>query len=358
MALVLEIILGLMILASFFVAYMSAQSWKIYQVVLLVFIFLGTVAFFYLSARTLATHNSWRTLVKQRETEATGIEQQIQSAKAGGQPGADGKPEKGIQQLVRELEVLASDRGGLLTDGTIDSVKDSTVQLTFKSAPGLVVGAVVFAFDQTPIAEGGRYRGEFKVTTVDEAAPTVQLEPNLPLDAAGLEQLKSAKGPWMLYTSMPIDDASVFAALDEATRQKMLPQASLAEWAKADRSLRDFERIFHDSYHDSSLLTDSIRKLTGNIERTEAAVKKAEEEIAYRKTEKTNLAADLEKFQFEQKTIADYEQSLEKRLQEVRQLLKSTFLQNRTLATRWTEEQLRAADEINRRTAAATAPGP
>ena len=55
MAIVLEIVLGLMILASFFVAYMSARTWRIYQVILAEFVFLGIVAFFYLGARTLAT---------------------------------------------------------------------------------------------------------------------------------------------------------------------------------------------------------------------------------------------------------------------------------------------------------------
>ena len=63
MDLILPIVLGVLILASFFVAYMSAKTWQVYQVVLVVFIFLGTVAFFYLGARTLATHKAWGELV-------------------------------------------------------------------------------------------------------------------------------------------------------------------------------------------------------------------------------------------------------------------------------------------------------
>ena len=77
MALVLEILFGVAILASFFVAYMSAKTWPIYQAVLVAFLFLGSVAFFYLGARTLATHRYWRNQVKARETELLGLEGQL-----------------------------------------------------------------------------------------------------------------------------------------------------------------------------------------------------------------------------------------------------------------------------------------
>ena len=50
MALVLEILLGVAILASFGIAYFSARTWRIYQVLLAEFLFLALVGFFWLSA--------------------------------------------------------------------------------------------------------------------------------------------------------------------------------------------------------------------------------------------------------------------------------------------------------------------
>jgi hypothetical protein len=356
MALVLEILLGVAILASFFIAYMSARTWPVYQVVLLVFVFLGGVAFFYLGARTLATHRAWGTLVNNQKAEIERIETQTKELREGGPADAEGvRTPKGIRQLQQDWQKLTFDRGGVIYDAAVDGVKDGVVQLTLKSADhGLTVGTVAYAFGQGAIAEGGRYLGEFKVSLVGEDATKVQITPNLPLTEEQAKRLAGAKGPLALYMRMPIDDAAMYAALDEPTRQKLLPAASLAEFAKADRKLRDYDQIFHEHFVQRSLLTDGINKLTANIERMTAATKEAEKEAAYRETEKTKLAADLEKFQHERKVIADYQQSLSKFYQQVRERLRATYLDNRRMADDLTAGQLRAADEIDRADASAS----
>ena len=48
MELIFPIVLGALVLASFFIAYMSSKTWPAYQAVLVAFIFLGTLAFFVL----------------------------------------------------------------------------------------------------------------------------------------------------------------------------------------------------------------------------------------------------------------------------------------------------------------------
>lgn len=359
MALVLEIVLGVMILASFYVAYMSARTWQIYQVVLVVFVFLGTVVFFYLGARTLATHRAWGELVRQQQTELTSLEKQKRQVVEEGGADANGKNVKGIRPLRKDLEKLATDRGGVLVDAAVAGVKDGVVQLTLKSPDhGLVPDSVLFAFDQAPFEEGGRYRGEFKVVTVEANNPAVEIAPNLPLTESQTERLATAKGPWTLYVTMPIDDAAVFAGLDDATRQALLPKEALSEYANAERKLRDYESFFHDSYVQRTLLTDAIRKTTSNIQRTEAATKEANTDIAYRQTEKANLQADLEKFQYELKAIAAYQTTLEERLQEFRNSLKATYLANQQQAANFVAAQFKAAEEINQRTEAAGATAP
>jgi hypothetical protein len=356
MALVLEILLGVAILASLVVAYMSARTWPVYQVVLLVFIFLGAVAFFYLGARTLATHRAWRTLVNNQLAEIARLQTETKVLREGGPPDESGaRNPKGIYQLQQESQKLTVDRGGVLYDVAVDSVKDGVAQLTLKSADhGLAAGSVVFAFGQGGIAEGGRYLGEFKVLAVGEDATKVQMAANLPLTEAQSQRLASAKGPLVLYMRMPIDDAALYAALDEPTRQKLLPPASLAEYADAQRKLRDYDQMFHEHFVQRSLLADAINKLTANIQRMTAATGEAEKEAAYRQSEKANLAADLEKFQHEQKAIADYQQSLANLYQQVRDRLRATYLANRRMADELTTWQLRAADEIDRRAEAAS----
>jgi hypothetical protein len=256
--------------------------------------------------------------------------------------------------MRKDLEKLATDRGGVLTDAEVQGVKDGTVQVKLKSADhGLLADSVLFAFEQTPFEHGGRYQGEFKVAAVTEGSPEVQLAPNLPLTQAQTHRLAAAKGPWTLYVTMPIDDAAVFTGLDEPTRGALLPKESLAEFAQADRKLRDYERFFHDSYVQRSLLADEILKTNSNLQRTEAATKECKVEIGYREGEKANLAADLEKFRYEAKVIGAYQNSLEKQFGDLRERLKATYLAARQQAANLVSAQFQAAEEINRRSAAA-----
>ena len=261
-----------------------------------------------------------------------------------------------IPQLRQTLEILVSNRGGVLYDVAVDNVKDGVAQLTLKAPEhGLVPNTVLFAFDGTAPAEGGRYLGEFKVVTAAEGNPSVQISPNLPLTEGQAQRFANAKGPLTLYATMPIDNPARFAELDDATRQSLLPKESLAEYAKLDRKLRDYEQFFHENYVQVSLLNDAISKLNSNIQRTEAATTETRREIAYREGEKTNLQADLEKFRYEAQAIAAYQKSLEDLYAKVRQSLKNTYQENRKLAAALTVAQLQAAEAIN---AGTEAPSP
>jgi hypothetical protein len=133
----------------------------------------------------------------------------------------------------------------------------------------------------------------------------------------------------------------------------MLPADTAAEYAKADRALRDYDAFFHENFVQRSLLADNIAKLNSNIARTVAATDEANKEIGYRQTEQGELKFDLEKFQHEQQAIAAYHKSLEDRYQQVHSKLKSTYVSARQRAGQLTAEQLRAAQEIDRRTGAA-----
>ena len=351
MDLILPIVLGALVLASFVIAYMSSKTWQVYQAVLVVFIFLGTVAFFILGARTLATHKSWGELVGNMEREIQTNEQQTLELR-GRDQNAQGQNVPGvIPQLKQTLEILVSNRGGVMYDVAVDNVKDGVAQLTLKAPEhGLVPNSVLFAFDGTPAAESGRYLGEFKVVTAAEGNPSVQITPNLPLTESQSQRLAAAKGPLTLYATMPIDNPALFAELDDPTRQTLLPKDSLVEYANRERKLRDYQLFFHDNYVQTSLITDAISKLNSNIERTNAAAEETRREIAYRESEKTSLAADLEKFRLEVQAIATYQKSLENLFAKVRQSLKSTYAENRRLNTALTVAQLKAAEAINART--------
>ena len=351
MALVLEVIFGALILAAFGLAFLSARTWHVGQVVLVVFVFLAGVGFFYLSARTLRTHQAWGKALNQAEKDTAVQEQRLRELQEGSPSGPDGQPEKGIRQLRHDLERLTLDRGGVLRDVEVAGYKEGAVQLKPKSPNhGLVVDNVVFAFEQAPYEEGGRYAGEFKVKSVAEEGGDIAVVPTLPPSPAEVQALEKAKGPWALYTTMPIDDPAEFASLDEATRAKLLPKDSVEAFGKADRTLYDYHAFFQDNYVQRALIADSIATTTSNIQRTEAATKECNAEIGYRQTEQKNLASDLGHINTELKAVADYQSKLEGVYKQVFASLKATYVQMRDRAALLTTRQLEEAEEINRRT--------
>ncbi len=210
---------------------------------------------------------------------------------------------------------------------------------------------MLFAFDQRPASEGGRYLGEFKVVEAAADSPTFKVTPNLPLTDPQTQRLAAAaEGTWTLYTVMPPDSAAVFTKLDEAQRQALLPPAAAAAYAEADRPLHDYYSFFHENYVQRAQLAAAIATTTDKIERTTADTTETEKEAGYRQTEKDNLQSDLANFQAEVEAITAYDKSLEALVVQVHDRLKATYIENRRAAQTLTREQLKAASQIDQRT--------
>ncbi len=396
------VLLGILVLglvATIVAAVMNSktepQTWPIYQAILLVFVFIGGGVFFYLGARTLATHRNWRERYQASLQQATSLESQLLPLEGGMSP--EGRSVEGeIPRLKREVSLAVDARGGgVYYDVKAGGIEDGVVELTLsppgskppaagappeglpveppaeppaqpggdeQAAPaatghGLVANTVLFAFDQTPAADGGRYLGEFKVTEAAPDSSTFKVAPNLPLtDAQATRLATAAEGTWTLYTMMPPDSARVFTQMDAAKREAMLPGGTAETYAQADRPLHDFYTFFHENYVQRAQLANAIAIATSKISRAEADTQEAAKEAGYRQTEKENLQSDLKSFQSEVAAITAYDKSLTGLLAEVRNQLKATYIENRRAAQTLTREQLKAAREIDRRSSAAARP--
>lgn len=402
MAYVLLGILVIGLVASIYIAVMSSQTWPIYQTVLVVFVFIAALAFFYLGARTLKTHQAWRDSYNRNVAQAEQLESQILPLAGGVDP--QGIATVGdIPRLKHELSMAVRSRGGgvfynVKATGLADGVLSVTLAppgslppvekpaaapaepgeegavddpaageappeepAPAEGAPaegaapafvhGLVPNSIVFAFEQKPVSAGGRYLGEFKVTEGAGDNPNLKLTANLPLTAGQATRLEAASAETLvLFTTMPPDDAKLFASLDPAQRAALLPAEVAEEYANAERTLRDYLQFFHEDYVQRGLIADSISQTTSNIQRTEAAAAEAAKEAAFRETEKTNLTAELTGFQRESQATGAYKKSLEDLLAQTRNQLKATYVENRNAAATLTRTQLEAAEEINRRT--------
>jgi hypothetical protein len=356
MGTVLEILVGLLILTSFFLAYMGAKTWPIYQVILAWFVFAAAVTFVYLAARTLKTQQSWRTNVAAWQKALDEVQRENVRLRSGVESGAD-VTEPGVEQLEAQLHLAVATRGTVWFRAKVEHIdaKTGVGELTIDDpAPhDIVANMVLFAFEQQGVADGGKYLGEFRVTKGDGVAKSIEIAPNLPLTDQDRQRLAQAKGLWALYAVMPLDDSKLFAGMTPDERRKLLPEKTpegLEEFAHADRTLRDYEYFFHQSAIERSLLAGAIATTKENLKRIAEAEAKAEEEIKFRQSEKVALSADREKFLGEQKLIHEYLDTLEKKLASVRAEWQASFGATVQAARAIEKIQLKAAEEIDRLT--------
>lgn len=354
MGAILQIVVLVAVLAGLVLAGLSYKTMRIYNIVLMVLVFFAAIAFTVLAARTLKLHETWMSQAKIKEAELAQLEKKnLELAEGSRQPGQPLVP--GLRQLRLEVQRVALDRGGVWYDVVPEKIIDPdkgsvTVVIDAPEPHGLAEKMVVFVFD------GDGYLGEFQVTKASAKSKSVDLAPNLPLDAADAKQLKGRKGPWTLYQMMPLDDAKALAGLTADERQNLLRGADkdklaelVTEYGDPGRALRSYQAIFHHNNQLASLLQDDIQRIVDNTKTTQAAAAKLAAEIEYLQTEQENLQSDLKNFQREQAAIAAYAVKLQQRIDMVRNYLRAVYAATKQAAADLRTWQLNAAEQMNRR---------
>ena len=350
---ILQIAVLLAVLAAFVLAFLSFKTMRIYNIILMVLVFFATLCFTYMAARTLKTHESWMSIAKAKEVELATLEKKSEELAKGIVDKT--QPAQGVRQLKLELHRIAIDRGGVWYDVSTEKIKADTgavtVSIDSPDPHGLVEKMVVFVFD------ANQYLGEFQVAKAAAKSKSVELAPNLPLNADDLKRLSTSRPPWTLYQMMPSDDAKLMAKLDPNELQALFQNVAkerlpdiLKQFSDPDRPLRNYQVLFHHNNQQLSLLNDDIGQINENIARTKAATVKVESEIAYLDGEKTSLQSDLKNFQREQAVIADYATKLQTQLDAAKTQLRTVYFAAKKSAEELTALQLDAAEAINRRT--------
>ena len=117
MALVLQIVVGVMVLAALVIAYLGSKNWPIYQAILVACIFLAGIGFFYFAGRHVGHAQRVGQVRHQLAERGRVARKTIAPTSWRGVRGADGQPAKGVVQLQRDLAKLAADRGGAFRRG-------------------------------------------------------------------------------------------------------------------------------------------------------------------------------------------------------------------------------------------------
>ncbi len=377
---------------------------SIWNKILVGFVFILAAVFLYMAARTLKTHEHWRSKAQQFEEKLATAEVENEELQFADHELANTNDEItwGIKRLRLELHKLLIGRGRVWTNcqpGQVNSENGQVAVTTDLPDPhGIANSTVLYVFEEANTEEGGQYLGEFKVTAVAEKQ--IQLEPTMKPTAAQLKRLAKSRGPWSLYEVMPADDHDIFTKfdddgklvpMDEADLKALFPEATVeqyvkdgqpATWEKIDewgidgyladaggkplldengervegsegvyhRKLRDYEVLFKHYHTRHVVLTDLIESTKRDKQFVDAALADAQQQVAFREQQVNALKSELARVEGERSAVANHEAVLRSRLASIQSDVKKLLAHNQAVAGRIAEIQLKASEQIDART--------
>ncbi len=217
---------------------------SIWNKILIGFIFVVSLVFFYLAARTLRTHEGWRKEARDLERDIKQVEKENRVLEHGNME-AEGDT-KGTKQLQMELHHMMIGRGRVWfncgpqtprgwhnCDPEPAQANPATgrvdVTINAPAPQGITENTVLNVFDEADAPRKGRFLGEYKVAGVTQGR--VKLESSVKMDQDELQdllqRLAKSRGPWTLYemafvvtTDLPdphgIAEKTVLYVFDEA----------------------------------------------------------------------------------------------------------------------------------------------
>jgi hypothetical protein len=333
------------------------------DIILVVAIFFGAGFFIFGTARVFKAHTAWRNSARDFE-KAIAAEEVIKNQLIDGTTSAENEHVPGVSELKEQLNRLAISRGEAWFGAAPGRINPDTGALTLTiNAPephGVTEGAELFIF--TPGKEQNSpaaYVGKFKVTSAPEKAKAIEIAPVLPLTQPEIQKISRMPGPWSAHLMMPIDDPAVLASMSEGARAAFLnplPQQIQDVYGDTKREPLDFDALFRDLYYRRMRYYEASVALGSDVTRLITAIEQAKADIAFREAEKSNLTFDKTKFQYELQQLQAYLDTLQKKLKSTKSQLAKVNAENRKLSADLTAWQLKLADEINHRDAAATSP--
>lgn len=357
---------------------------SIWSKVLIGLIAVVAIAFFYLAARTLKTHQAWHGEVAKYE-QAIADAAQLKPQLLNGTSEAPG-----IRPLTTELHALLVDRGRVWRDAMPGQVNPETgeVTITFSAPPATPIDdkAVFYIFDHPagppaaaeaidaalapegpvegapaenvppPAVEVGTYLGQFKVAGIGESG--IALQPTTKLTPTALKRLIENKGPWLLAEVLRADRHDIFDP-DNPAHMAMLPDSTRREYEKDGkeaepndppeqvvdgkyvRKLRDYDVWLREDERLRTIEIDQLEAAKKDLQYITAAHQDALVQEQSRRDEITALENELAKYTRERDAVVAHEQAVAAKLAEVQASIDRLFAENKRLAAELAEIQTR-----------------
>ena len=395
---VIQIVLLILVLASFVVAYFAARTWHWSHVLVMLGIFLATVGFFVLTAEVLRinavlrrNYNETLAQVVEMEAKNTALEKgtkdpqlitKLRNEEVIIPEDAEELPS--LAELEHQLNLMTRTRGRVWPGVAPVNFDPQSAQLRIGvQAPtpaGFTSDSLVFVFEQGPPSlpdptRGRQYLGEFRIT--ESAGQEATLEPVLPLDEFERQRLAGSRGPWVVYETMPADRHEIFAGMTEQQLRSLIPERSVGEYLRHgkeagpddeeldragldengrrialedadkviyERRLRDYALEFEQLARQRAVMLSDMAGVRQDNERLAAADESAKKLQAFRQAELRRLNIDLAGIQKERQAIGQHLAQVQRQVTRARELLAQTLRHNRELAKELANQQSGAID--------------
>ncbi len=411
--------LGILVVASFVVAYYSSKTWHWSQVLLVEAVFLSAVGYLFLAVEVLGIHAILRTQINQTATRLADTEE-LRTALADGTKDRqlirklqaqdveipdDAEQVTSVRDLDHQLHLLTRIRGRVWREAVPAGVDPQTgvARATLPNADtsGIDTNTIVFLFEEgEPNAadptQGKQYLGEFRVSGVDGQQLT--LSPVLEMDQFETDRLADSTGPWALYETMPVDRQEIFAGMSEEELRRLLPAATVDEYIRSgqepraddppsrlvgydeegnrlgpedmekdpdravrivyERRQRDYALEFGELSRQRIVMMADGAAVRQDNERLKAALESAERLQTFREDELKRLNVDLAGITRDRQVVERQLAYVTRQRDVARQRLAQLLRQNAQLADMLAARQTALADEIDARTSDAQPSAP
>jgi hypothetical protein len=378
LALVLQIVLALLLIAGLVTFGLSFKRWHWSLVLIVFFIMVSGFAYLVLAAETIRIHRNLRSNLARIENEVERLQR-------------DNRILLHIVQLTHELQMRTRERGRVWRQispaGPLNNQGQLEVTIPSPTPHGLPANTVVYAFEagRPNLADPGsgqQYLGEFRV--VESGDTGVVLEAVTILDDRTGERLARSQGPWNLYESMPTDRYHTFADMDEAELRQRLPAGVVEEYLRHGqeatpdddprnvvgydendqrlpfgelanavrrefrRPLTDYALLFSELARQKVVLMARIDAVREDNVKLEESLASAEKLSAFREEQKELMQSDLAGMLQDRRAIEDHLKAIRRQLANARQLVEVLLAENSKWATELAEREAALRQLIDR----------
>ena len=338
---------------------------SIWNKILVGLIAVTAVVYSCLAASVLKTHVYWRNSFVAHQAAIEKANAEAKRLMYGDKSGAPG-----IVQLKNKLHALRLiDQGGQVWSNCAARAEAQTgkVSLTLETAPGILAPAktTLYAFDSTPVKDGGRYLGEFRVAEV--ADKQLVLQPARLLSQRELDRLNQAKGPWTVCTVLPADNHALLADKNEEQLKTLLPAESAAEYlrdgkaaqasdppdrvlgGKFIRPLRDYGQLLENAFAERTVMNDAVKSWETDKRYLDEALAAAGQTVEALKSDVELVKQEAAKYDLERKAVVEHLKRVDETASQLKQAAAALLQANQQSAAELSQKQREAAARVDRR---------